>query len=625
MRKQTAKVIMTASLLAAPVLAVPQQVWCNTGDKLVAQNSISIPGDLPSTATNQPTGNASNASLSGNTAQGNYRPSYGQTNQGYGQPSPSYGQPNPSYGQTNPSYGQPNQGYGQTGNGSFVPPDIGAAPVPYATGGTLDQQQQQDIANLRPEKAHPAPIVVPANFGKRPLIGVIAVDEHGSLQQSKQPTSLSTANSNGSVVCDLNQLILPEARAKLSPTDITALLSRPDITLASCKAIKVFNCQHVLLLLPQSRGIYRATMVNLRTLAGQGLSASQTSQEANAHQDLISQALRLCKSIDVQVIAAQDSNQYHRADADHISRSSSTVHYPNYKAAKAAGLRPCPLCFPEVQYQSDIYLNPQASVPDNLPLSSNNSMIMRLAKVNIQLAYANHLSPQVHHAFVLASPEYAAFSYAGGPILVSEGLLNVLDTPGEVATVLSNEMAHLSLGHVTLRPQEIQEAERRQQEEQQKNRSKSFMSNMFGTVLGSVVSYATGSYWAGWGVRHAVDIGSNIKISFPKHYEEDADRKAIQLCFSAGYSLDDYVLTVNKLGSLYQQRNDNEWLKQHGKTEERLNAVRPLIEKLSPMESGLRAWKNGDPTLCEAWRHQVQLYLDNPQIYRDFVSAYNKI
>ena len=72
-----------------------------------------------------------------------------------------------------------------------------------------------------------------------------------------------------------------------------------------------------------------------------------------------------------------------------------------------------------------------------------------------------------------------------------------------------------------------------------------------------------------------------------------------------------------------QQRTDNDWLNEHSKTGDRLNNIRGLVEQLSAMEIDLRAWSKDDPTLSAAWRQKTELYLNNPQSFKNFVSAYN--
>ena len=97
------------------------------------------------------------------------------------------------------------------------------------------------------------------------------------------------------------------------------------------------------------------------------------------------------------------------------------------------------------------------------------------------------------------------------------------------------------------------------------------------------------------------------------------------MCFKAGYSPEDFVLTVNKIGSLYQQHTDNDWLIEHRKTEDRLNNIRDLVGRLGAMEVDLHSWEQDDPTLCVAWRQQVRKYLDNPQRFQDFSAAYRAV
>ncbi|MBQ7568214.1 M48 family metalloprotease, partial [bacterium] len=536
-----------------------------------------------------------------------------QSGQGYGQP---------PYGST-----QSGQGYGQPPYGANTgmpqaPPDIGNAPPPYEQQSNPAQQQTQIIANSRPLKIEPGPIAIPADFSRRPLIGVIQLDDKGRLRREALHLDNAGQLSSSSLLTDSNSLLAPNLSARLSPQDAKALLDNPDALLSSRYAANFLNCQRVLILPSKSQSDYYGTDIDLRTLSRHKIYPSHSGSQAEMNAEIVAQALSSASQANTPVIASQYSYKYHRTDADHLSASSSKTEYPNPAAAKQAGLRPCPLCFPETEYQ-DVNNGSlsSAAVPDELPLSQHTEMAERLSAVAVQIAYANKLSPQTYRVYLLADPDYKAFSYVGGPVLLSEGLLNVLDTPGEVAAAVAHEMAHLSLGHVTLKPQSQQKNEQNQQGNRRGGGFGSFLGSMVSSAVGSAVAYSTGNYWAGWGARKAIDIGSNLKITFPKHHEEAADRQAIIMCFKAGYSPEDYVLTINKLGSLYQQRKDNEWLKEHGKSEDRLRNIRGLVGQLSAVELDLRTW-NDDPTLCAAWRQQAQRCIDKPSEFQDFSAAY---
>jgi predicted Zn-dependent protease len=52
-----------------------------------------------------------------------------------------------------------------------------------------------------------------------------------------------------------------------------------------------------------------------------------------------------------------------------------------------------------------------------------------------------------YRVFISASPVKNAYALAGGNIIITKGLIDVLETEAELAAVLLHEMAHIELGH----------------------------------------------------------------------------------------------------------------------------------------------------------------------------------
>ena len=618
MRKFIFSCLLTAFVLSGtvysliPACAEPSEA---SQPLLIAQGELDLPGDLPGA------GGTSNSG--GSSPQTQTRGSYSDGRNDAPPPASSSGsqyRDRPSYSPPPRDSGYTRQTYG-TVNAANVPPDIGDAPPPYAESPSHARQQDQIISRITPRITEPGQVIIPPDFDRRPLVGIIKLDQKGFISRESVKLADSAQFNSSSILADPDRITVPGLSNKLSPHQLQALLDIPEVILSSRYAAAIFNCQRVLLLPPKSGSGYYGIEVNLRTLGKRRLNSSHNNSEAEAVSDLLGQVLKNSGSDNIPVVAAQNSYKFHRSGAAHLPKNTPQQKYATIAAARQAGLDPCPLCFPETEYQS-AYNSRAASVPDGLPLSQHPQMVERLSAVAVQLAYANHLSPQTYRVFLLDDPDYHAFAYVGGPILISDGLLNILDSPGEVASIVSHEMAHLQLGHVTLKPQSKQGSGNSNND---KKRGGSVLGSMASSALSSVVAYSTGSYWAGWGTRKAIDIGQKVKIKFPKHHEEAADREAVIMCFKAGYSPEDFVLTVNKIGSLYQQHTDNDWLIEHRKTEDRLNNIRDLVGRLGAMEVDLHSWEQDDPTLCVAWRQQVRKYLDNPQRFQDFSAAYRAV
>ncbi len=512
-------------------------------------------------------------------------------------------------------YDGPRTSYNSNSN---IIPDIGDLP----TMASISQDPYVDaIKSLRQQKIAPRPRI-PADFNRRPRWGIIQIGKEGNILHDK--ISLPEAANKAAVVTDIKQLIDPNLQAILTPQQLAALEERPQTILASDLAPMVFNCQRLLLLMPQTRSGFSAIDVNLRTLEQHQVYASPQAGQNEAYASLIEKAMQSADQVQIPVVSNQDSRLYHRTDAEHLSKTSPQTRYDSGDIAKRYGLKPCPLCFPESNYLEDKYEAKATPVPDNMALSQDMQATRDLTNVAARVLDANDLFSRGYRVYLLASPEYNAFSYVGGPTYISEGLLRLLESPGEIAAIVSHELAHLSLGHVTLRPPDEEEKLRQEREAKEKRRSRG-VGSMIPSIVGSVVGYTTGNYWMRWGAEGLARVGQNIKISFPKHQEEEADRAAVLMSFKAGYSPEDYVITVSKMGSAAAQNTSNPWLMSHKDTQKRLDNIRTLTERLGEMEIELRKLQRVDANLSYSLRSQAQIYCDNPQKFRDFIAAYARL
>ena len=164
---------------------------------------------------------------------------------------------------------------------------------------------------------------------------------------------------------------------------------------------------------------------------------------------------------------------------------------------------------------------------------------------------------------ILQSKDPMAFSFPGGYVFVSTGMLKFLNSEDELAAVLSHELAHLRLQH----PQKSIQAANRV--------------SLFGDLAqaglvqsGTLTAEATTeSYKLFDGA-----VGALLNKGFEQPQEIEADRYAVQLLTSAGFDRD-------ALGSVLGRLKDNAtFTGRHPSNQERLAALAGLRKPASVVD-----------------------------------------
>jgi predicted Zn-dependent protease len=177
--------------------------------------------------------------------------------------------------------------------------------------------------------------------------------------------------------------------------------------------------------------------------------------------------------------------------------------------------------------------------------------------------------PDLPYQFaVLNSQIVNAFALPGGPVYVTRGLLEKLTTEGELAAVLSHEMAHVNARHAA------QEMTRR----------------MGVQILLDVIGAAAGRGGTGAGGAQYLRnlgkvVGTLVDLKYSRDQESEADRLGLDYMAAAGYDPEQRVRLFRMFETLERSKNI-EWLSTHPNPEHRIETVQKIIREKYPNRGG---------------------------------------
>lgn len=159
----------------------------------------------------------------------------------------------------------------------------------------------------------------------------------------------------------------------------------------------------------------------------------------------------------------------------------------------------------------------------------------------------------INYSFeVIADPEPNAFACPGGPIFITQGLLDKLQTEAQLAAVLSHEFAHIERQHG------------------RKEINKSLVSS-----LGMAIILKN----ANETIKTGVDIGWNlIRLGHSRDHEKEADREGIRYAARIGYNPSGMIELLQILGG-EEHKGVVKYLATHPSTPDRIKAGKEQIAK----------------------------------------------
>lgn len=161
--------------------------------------------------------------------------------------------------------------------------------------------------------------------------------------------------------------------------------------------------------------------------------------------------------------------------------------------------------------------------------------------------------------YLIEDKQVNAFCLPGGKVFVYSGLMKLVKSESELATVISHEVAHAIARHG---------AER--------------MSMSKASTLGkSVISQALGlgsSEWAGtFDMAYGVGVNYGLILPYSREQEYEADRIGLILMEKAGFKLEDALSFWKSMNSLTDGSSGFDFASTHPSSQKRIAKIQELI------------------------------------------------
>lgn len=175
---------------------------------------------------------------------------------------------------------------------------------------------------------------------------------------------------------------------------------------------------------------------------------------------------------------------------------------------------------------------------------------------------------------VLADSETInAFALPGGQIFITAGLLNIMETEGEIAGVLAHEIVHVVGRHSS---EQIAKAQ--------------LTEGLAGAA--AAVLYDPENPESAGAAQLAVVAGQLITMKYGRDDELQSDRVGVRIMADAGYDPRSMASVMQKLGDASQGQRPPEFMSTHPNPENRIEQINQAIAEEFPdgIPDGLIAW-----------------------------------
>jgi beta-barrel assembly-enhancing protease len=194
-------------------------------------------------------------------------------------------------------------------------------------------------------------------------------------------------------------------------------------------------------------------------------------------------------------------------------------------------------------------------------LESDPIIFEYLENLLFRLASYSQLNDKDLHLVVVRNPNINAFAVPGGVIGVNSGLLLYAETEGQLASVLSHELAHLSQRHFS------------RSVEAAKGTS---LTTLAGMLAGIALAIANESDAAQAAIIGSQAAALDAKLRYSRMHEKEADRMGMKTLVDAGYSANSAAAMFKQMlnaSRLYGNKTP-EFLLTHPITESRIADAR---------------------------------------------------
>lgn len=183
-------------------------------------------------------------------------------------------------------------------------------------------------------------------------------------------------------------------------------------------------------------------------------------------------------------------------------------------------------------------------------------------------------SPYEFDFHVLADPQTInAFALPGGQIFITAGLLNIMETEGEVAGVLAHEIVHVVGRHTS---EQVAKAQLTQ--------------GLAGAA--AAVLYDPDNPQSSGAAQLAMVVGQLVTMKYGRDDELQSDRIGVRIMAEAGYDPRSMAKVMEKLGQASQGPRPPEFMSTHPNPENRIERINEAIAEEFPngVPDGLIAW-----------------------------------
>jgi predicted Zn-dependent protease len=176
---------------------------------------------------------------------------------------------------------------------------------------------------------------------------------------------------------------------------------------------------------------------------------------------------------------------------------------------------------------------------DRLPLVEDGELITYVRSVGQRVAKQVGVTPYEFQFFIVNEGVPNAFAIPGGYIFIYRGLIEIMESEGELASILAHELAHIQARHI----------HRRIEESKLIN-----LASLAGVVAGVLLGMSGGG---GAKAGQALTLGTiagarTYELQYSRENERESDQIGLRYLAAAGYAPKDMV-------SIMERMNQDKW------------------------------------------------------------------
>lgn len=206
------------------------------------------------------------------------------------------------------------------------------------------------------------------------------------------------------------------------------------------------------------------------------------------------------------------------------------------------------------------------AIREQMPLVEDGEIITYLATLGNRIARQVGTTPYNYQFFVVDQSVPNAFAVPGGYIFVYRGLIDLMKSEGELAAVISHELAHIQAHHL----------DRRMKEGRVLN-----IASIAGLLAGILLGVAGGG-----GAGQALAVGSlagsaSAVLKYSRENEQEADQLGFRYLCAAGYSPQNMPDAMRRLrdGNFISDSKFPSYLSTHPAINERIQYLDDMVRK----------------------------------------------